>query len=195
MQLDPIGIVSLAVVAGVLLGLAIAWLWKWYRQRRARLALRSSVTCIAVDFVQDQLVPDGNGGVVHLDYALLTPRGIVLVDLRDVVGNVFGSEQMAEWTLMDGAQRYTFPNPLNLLYDRIAAVKAAAGSVPVEGRIVFTRRATFPKGLPRMALGLDTLPTEFPLGDRVVAERSVSPFRADWERFKAQLAPSPLAKS
>ena len=54
---------------------------------------------------------------------------------------------MAEWTVMDGAQRFTFTNPQSALYDRIAAVKAVAGDVPVEGRVVFTRRGKFPKGI------------------------------------------------
>jgi hypothetical protein len=193
-RIDPIALAAIAVVAGVALGLVIAWAWKWYRARRDRLARRDAVTAIAVDYVQDMLVPDGNGGVLHVDFALLTPRGIVLVDLRDVAGNVFGSDQMAEWTLMDGAQRYTFPNPLNLLYDRVAAVRAVAGNVPVEGRIVFTQRAAFPKGLPSLTLGLASLPIEFPLGDRGVAEQAAAQYRDDWAQFKGQLSPSPLVK-
>lgn len=193
-SLTPLTQALLAAGVGIVLGLGIAWAWKWLRLRQTRRALRNAVTAISVDHVQDRLVPDGNGGVMHLDYALLTPRGIVIVDLRDVGGNVFGSDQMAEWTLMDGAQRYTFPNPLNLLYDRIAAVKAVAGSIPVEGRIVFTSRAAFPKGLPRFSVGLDALPIEFPVGDRQTAEQSAGQFRGDWERFKAQLSPSPLVK-
>ena len=84
-------------------------------------------------------------------------RGVVVIDLRDVKGNIFGGDQMAEWTVMDGAQRFTFTNPQSALYDRIAAVKAIAGDVPVEGRIVFTRRGKFPKGLPKWTLMLDAL--------------------------------------
>jgi hypothetical protein len=194
-ELTPMTLAAIAAVGGIVLGLLLAFGWKWLKLRRQRRALRNAVTCISVDHVQDMLVPDGNGGVIHLDYALLTPRGIVVVDLRDVSGNVFGSDQMAEWTLMDGAQRYTFPNPLNLLYDRVAAVKAISGSVPVEGRIVFTPRASFPKGLPRFSLGLESLPIEFPFGERGAAEQAAAPFRNDWERFKSQLSASPLVKS
>ncbi|MCC6173133.1 MAG: hypothetical protein IT481_14015, partial [Gammaproteobacteria bacterium] len=114
--------------------------------------------------------------------------------LRDVAGNVFGSDQMSDWTVMDGAQRSTFTNPQSALYDRVAAVRAIAGSVPVEGRIVFTRRAVFPKGLPRFTLGEDSMLSDYPLGDRDVAERAAGQFRTYWENLKAQLAPSPLGK-
>ncbi|MCU0758231.1 MAG: NERD domain-containing protein [Steroidobacteraceae bacterium] len=184
-----------AVLSGIGIGLLIAWGWRRYRLRRQRLALVARITSVSVDHVRDVLVPDGNGGVLHLDFVLLTPRGILVIDLRDVSGNVFGSDQMSDWTVMDGAQRFTFTNPQSALYDRVAAVRTIAGSVPVEGRIVFTRRAVFPKGLPRFTLGEDSMLSDYPLGDRAVAEQAARPFRADWDTLKAQLAPSPLAKA
>lgn len=183
-----------AVISGIGIGLLIAWGWRRYRLRRQRLALVARITSVSVDHVRDVMVQDGNGGVLHLDFVLLTPRGILVIDLRDVSGNVFGSDQMSDWTVMDGAQRFTFTNPQSALYDRVAAVRTIAGSVPVEGRIVFTRRAVFPKGLPRFTLGEDSMLSDYPLGDRVVAEQAAGQYRTYWENLKSQLAPSPLAK-
>ena len=183
-----------AVLSGIGSGLLIAWGWRRYRLRRQRMALVGRITSVSIDHVRDVLVPDGNGGVLHLDFVLLTPRGLLVIDLRDVSGNVFGSDQMSDWTVMDGAQRFTFTNPQSALYDRVAAVRAIAGSVPVEGRIVFTRRAAFPKGLPRFTLGEDSMLSDYPLGDRAVAERAAGQYRTFWENLKSQLAPSPLAK-
>ena len=183
-----------AVLSGIGIGLLIAWGWRRYRLRRQRLALVARITSVSVDHVRDVMVQDGNGGVLHLDFVLLTPRGILVIDLRDVSGNVFGSDQMSDWTVMDGAQRFTFTTPQSALYDRVAAVRAIAGSVPVEGRIVFTRRAVFPKGLPRFTLGEDSMLSDYPLGDRVVAEQAAGQYRTYWENLKSQLAPSPLAK-
>ena len=51
------------------------------------------------------------GGNFHVDFLLLTSLGILVIDLRDVRGNIFGGDQMTEWTVMDGAQRTTFTNP------------------------------------------------------------------------------------
>jgi len=56
------------------------------------------------------LVPDGMAVVFHVDFLLLTTRGILVIDLRDVQGNIFGGDQMAEWTVMDGPRRFTFTN-------------------------------------------------------------------------------------
>lgn len=184
----------IAVASGILIGLGLAWLWRWYRQRRRRLALVARITAVSLDHVRDVLVPDGNGGVLHLDYVLLTPRGLLVIDLRDVGGNVFGSDQMSDWTVMDGAQRFTFTNPQSALYDRVAALRGIAANVPVEGRIVFTRRAAFPKGLPRFTLGEDSMLSDFPLGERQVAEAAVAPYRSGWDALRTVFKPSPLAK-
>ena len=134
------------------------------------------MTAAGSDHLVDMLVPDGMGGGFHVDFLLLTTRGILVVDLRDVQGNIFGGDQMAEWTVMDGPRRFTFTNPQSALYDRIAAVKAVAGEVPVEGRIVFTRRGKFPKGLPKWTLMVDSLSAEFPPVD-VRRRRPIEPLQ------------------
>ena len=101
--------------------------WRKVQARRQRL---QQVAVVAFDMMQDVLVPDGSEGHLHLDFLLLTSAGMLVVDLRDVPGMIFGSESMDEWTVMDGVRRSTFPNPLGPLYDRIAAVKLAAGKAP-----------------------------------------------------------------
>lgn len=181
------------IAAAAALGFGLAWGWRWYRQYRARKALRAAVTGGAADHLANALVPDGMGGGFHVDYLLLTLRGVVVVDLRDVRGNIFGGDQMAEWTVMDGAQRFTFTNPQGALYDRIAAVKAVAGDMPVEGRIVFTRRGKFPKGLPKWTLMIDALRAEFPAADHEAPEESAARFREDWQRLKDAVKPSYMA--
>jgi len=86
------------VAAAVVLGWGLSWLWRWYRRRRAQKALVAAVTASASDHVRDVLVPDGMGGYFHVDFILLTPRGILVIDLRDVRGNIFGGDQMTEWS-------------------------------------------------------------------------------------------------
>jgi Nuclease-related domain len=189
-QLPPI--VWVLVAGAVAFGFGLSLLWRWYRRYRARKALRNAVTAGATDHLIDALVPDGMGGGFHVDYVLLTQRGIVVIDLRDVRGNIFGADQMAEWTVMDGPHRFTFTNPQGALYDRIAAVKAVTGDVVVEGRIVFTRRARFPKGLPKWTLMLDGLRAEFPITD-FVSSASEARFREAWQRLKAAVKPSYMA--
>jgi hypothetical protein len=178
------------IAAAAALGFGLSWAWRWYRHYRARKTLRAAVTGGAVEFLSDMLVPDGMGGGFHVDYLLLTMRGVVVIDLRDVKGNIFGGDQMAEWTVMDGSRRHTFTNPQSALYDRIAAVKAIAGEVPVEGRVVFTRRGKFPKGLPKWTLMLDALKAEFAVAEFETPAESAASHREGWQNLKATLKPS-----
>jgi len=182
------------VIAAVVLGWGLSLLWRWYRKRRARKALVGAITAVASEHLMDVLVPDGMGGFFHADFLLLTARGVIVVDLRDVGGNVFGGDQMNEWTVMDGAHRHTFINPQSALYDRIAAVKALAGELPVEGRVVFTRRAKFPKGLPKWTLMIDSLASEFPMVDRAMLAGILERYGEDWSHVKASVAPSSMAQ-
>jgi hypothetical protein len=184
--------IAAGVVAVALIGFFGGRAWM-LRRRDARRVAR--ITSGAAEYLRDVLVPDGNGGDYHLDFLLLTSRGVVVIDMRDITGNVFGGDQMTDWTVMDGPRRATFANPQSALYDRIASVKAVAQDTPVEGRIVFTRRAKFPKGLPRYTVMLESVAAEFPRLGAAELEIAVSRYRPGWARIKEACKPSPHYRS
>ena len=184
--------IVLGAIAVALLALLASRAWV-VRRRDARRVAR--VTAGSADYLRNVLVPDGNGGDYHLDFVLLTSRGVVVIDMRDITGNVFGGDQMTSWTLMSGPSRTTFVNPQAGLYDRIASVKAIATDTPVEGRIVFTKRAKFPKGLPRFTVMLDSVAAEFPRLGAAELEISVSKYRPGWTKLKEAAKPSPHFRS
>jgi Nuclease-related domain len=191
---DVIVQVTVAVMLAALLALAFAWAYRRWGRFRARKQLVKSFEAVSAAVLRDVLIPDGSGGQLHIDFLLLTARGLLVVDYRDVEGIVFGGEHMREWAVMNGSERSTFLNPLEALYDRIAAVRLLAGEVPVDGRVVFTSRSKFPKGRPPRVLRLDLLEGEYPAavpGTPHPAER----YRAAWDQLAAQLEPSPLART
>lgn len=185
-------LIIVGVVAFALLALLAGRAWV-VRRRDARRVAR--VTAGSADYLRNVLVPDGNGGDYHLDFVLLTSRGIVIIDMRDFVGIVFGGDQMTAWTLMTGPSRTTFVNPQVGLYDRIASVKAIATDTPIEGRIVFTKRAKFPKGLPRFTVMLESVAAEFPKLGAAELEIAVSKFRPGWAKLKEAAKPSPHVRN
>ncbi len=163
--------------AGALAFVALVWglflvlrAWRRRRAERERLARIDSVCFRRLSSV---LVPDGNGGQLHLDHLLLMPRGLLVVAERDLEGVIFGSQLMDDWALMPTGQgaRITFANPLRPLYDRTAAVGALAGTgIPVEGRVVFPDGAQFPKGHPPLVLRDSSFAADFPAVDRALLE-------------------------
>lgn len=186
--------VILLAVATVIF-LALLWfLVRALRLRSADKRLHQGIVSVSLEYLHNVLVPDGNGAVMHVDYLLLTSRGVLVIDLRDVRGNIFGGDQMTQWTVMNGATRTTFQNPQHALYDRVAAVRALAGELPVEGRILFTRRAKFPKGLPRWTLMVDSLRAEFPLVASDAGRAWLERFRGEWQALAAAVRPSSLRR-
>src|SRR5690606_35326587 len=100
----------LAVAAALLL-LAVGGLLLYRRRHRRRRDVdrrfRESCRGVLANFV----VPDGNGGEIQVQYALLGNRGITVVDIKDIDGHVFGSEAMQDWTVIAASRRFTFANP------------------------------------------------------------------------------------
>jgi Nuclease-related domain len=182
----------LTVVAIVMAAALIYYVIRAWRRRTEYRRLEDSIIAAGSQHLRNVLVPDGMGAVMHVDYLLLTSRGVLVIDLRDVRGNIFGGDQMTEWTVMSGASRSTFQNPQHALYDRVAAVRALCGDLPVEGRILFTRRGKFPKGLPRWTLMVDSLRAEFPSVDSEASQSWIDRYSDGWNVLSAAVSPSPL---
>src|ERR1700675_1759800 len=168
------------------------WGLRALQRRSRRRSLLRRLERVAFEAAHQVLVPDGMGGFIHIDHLLLTPRGVLVLDTRRVAGLIFGGDQMTDWTVMGRGRRYTFDNPQPALYDRIAAVKALVGDVPVEGRLLFSNAGKFTKGFPKWVLMLDGIEGGFPALER--GNKSSPPYNPhaeSWSGLLAQLRPSP----
>ncbi|MDP6675880.1 MAG: nuclease-related domain-containing protein, partial [Gammaproteobacteria bacterium] len=145
-----IPVIGGSVLLLVLIGIAI-----YYKRRSQRPEQR--LRSVAKDLLADFLIPNGDDGEITVGLALLTRCGIVIVDLKDVEGNVFGSDSMQDWTVISDDRRFTFSNPQFALYDRLAAVRRLVDDIPVTGYVAFTKRGEFSKGQPSDVIQLDVL--------------------------------------
>jgi len=179
-----------AVTGSIMLAALLVSVWRVWRRRHARAKLQNTIRKLGLDCVQDALVPDGMGGWLHIDFMLLTPNGVLLVELHDIAGNVFGGDQMTQWTVIDGPRRSTFSNPQGAMYDRVAAVKSLTHELQVQGRLVFGRRARFPKGLPRWTTSFDSLRAEFPMLDAAIRKDLLARSHDEWTTLSASLETS-----
>jgi hypothetical protein len=180
------------LAAGVLVAAALVWAYLQFRAYRVRKAIDAAIASIAYEMLKNVLVPNGNGGQIHIHYLLLTQRGLLVVDLLDHPGAVFGGDQMIEWTVIGKKRRFTFANPQHALYDRMAAVRQLTGDVPVDGRVLFTTRSDFPKGKPRYVVRIDELTDDFPTVDTARGNITAA-FGDVWANVKRNAEPNPLA--
>lgn len=165
------------------LALLLGWLlYRFELGRRSR--LEQVLDSIGFDRVHNLVLPNGDDGEILIDQLLLTSAGLLIIEVKDVEGNVFGSDKMGDWTVISEERRYTFSNPQHGLYDRIAAVKQIVRQVPVTGRIVFLDKAEFSKGKPGLVAMLDDLIEEFGEKNRKAAAVKVEAFMPHWEAIK-----------
>jgi hypothetical protein len=178
--------IALLVVA------AIVWGYLQFRAYRTRRAIDVAIASIAYEMMKNVLLPNGNGGQIHIHYLLLTQRGLLVLDLLDLPGAIFGGDQMIEWTVIGKKRRFTFGNPQHALYDRMAAVRLLTGDVPVEGRVLFTVRSDFPKGKPRNVIRIDNITADYPVVDPARGNITAA-FGDVWSNVKKHAEPNPLA--
>lgn len=168
--------------AGALVLLLAGLAWRRFSARGTR--LDQVLGQIGFDRVHNLVLPNGDDGEILIDQLLLTSQGLLILEVKDVRGTVFGSDKMQDWTVIASDRRYTFPNPQPGLYDRIAAVREIVRQVPVSGRILFLDGAEFPKGVPGLVSTLDELAAQFGESNPMSATVKLEAFKPHWESIK-----------
>ncbi|MBT8103895.1 MAG: NERD domain-containing protein [Gammaproteobacteria bacterium] len=179
-------------LVGVLILLFVWLLYRYVRSRRNR--LQRTLNDISFERIQGLVIPSADEGEIQIDELLLTSKGLLIVDIKDVQGIVFGSDKMQDWAVISDERRYTFSNPQPMLYDRIAAVRQIVRQVPVAGRILFLDGAEFTKGVPGLVCTLEELADEFGEPDKKAAKFKLEAFKPHWDLIrKAELSDEALS--
>lgn len=172
--------------AGLLLALLLLLAgWLIYRRRARRpLSLSGVLNEIAHERIDNLVIPNGDDGEIQIEHLLLTTRGLLVIDIKDIEGIVFGSNKMEKWSVIGPKNRFQIANPQPGLYDRIAAVRRIVREVPVAGRILFLDGAEFSKGVPEYVCNLQQLYEEFSEADASSAKFKIDAFRQHWETLQ-----------
>lgn len=184
------------VLLALLVVLLLIWLVFHWRRTHPR-TLAHALENIAFERIDDLVIPNADDGEIQIHHLALTAQGLLVIDVKDVHGAVFGSDKMQDWAVISDDHRFTFSNPQSALYDRIAAVRQIVREVPVAGRIVFLDGAEFAKGVPSMVSTLDELMDEFGEQDKAAAEVKIEAFMPHWElihQSAEMLVPGRLAR-
>ena len=152
-----------------------------FRYFRRGTPLEHALTEISYDRIEELVIPSADEGEIQIDQLLLTTQGLLVLEVKEVQGTVFGSDKMSDWAVIANDRRYTFSNPQPGLYDRIAAVRQIVRQVPVEGRVLFLGGAEFTKGTPSLACDLEQLVAEFGEKDKNAAKFKIEAFKPHWE--------------
>lgn len=185
MEFPSIDSSALPALVGVIVIVILIFVWFFYRRRAGR-SIDSRLQRVSYDLLKQFIIPDGDDGEIHVEYALLTGRGVVVLDIEAVEGIVFGSDAMEDWTVMSDRRRFTFSNPQHALFDRMAAVKRLLPDVPVTGFVAFTRKAKFSKGQPSNVIDIHRLIDELlaEIGDHHAEQMEL--YELQWDRLRTE---------
>ena len=144
-------------------------------------SLEKALADIGFQRIEALVIPSADEGEIQVDQLLLTSHGLLILEVKDIQGTVFGSDKMQDWAVIAEDRRYTFPNPQPALYDRIAAVRQIVRQVPVAGRVVFLDGAEFTKGTPSLVCDIEQLVADFGEPDKNAAKFKIEAFKPHWE--------------
>ena len=122
--------------------------------RIGALRIRRALRRRSPDVLHDFILPGAYGGLTKIDHAILTAGGILCIQTKHYNGIVFGGEEEAQWTNVDGTIRRRFLNPLIQNEGRTRALQKIVPDVPVANLIVFTGNVEFPTPPPNNVIGV-----------------------------------------
>jgi hypothetical protein len=114
-----------------------------------RFRIRSALGKRSKDVLHDFILPGAYGGLAKIDHAILTAGGILCIQTKHFNGIVFGGEDEAQWTNVDGVHRRRFLNPLIQNEGRTRAIQKVVPDVPVENLVIFTGSVEFTSAPPK----------------------------------------------
>ncbi|WP_455217987.1 nuclease-related domain-containing protein [Kaarinaea lacus] len=161
------GFYGLLVVA-VIVVIGAAWyIFQQVKKSQHQRHVHKVLESLGVKYLRDVVLPDGLEGMAFIDYLLLAPDGVVVLDIHYSEGHLFGGNAVDQWTQVINNKTFKFNNPL---YDNQAKCQAVLWNVEnilgdsakemnwkAHGWIAFTNAGNFPKGIPDHVSMIDEL--------------------------------------
>ena len=125
--------------------------------RLGRWRLQRALGKLSPDVMHDFILPGAYGGLAKIDHAVMTAGGILCIQSKHYNGIVFGAEDEAQWTNVDGTRRRRFLNPLIQNEGRSRALQKVVPDVPVANLVVFTGSVEFTSAPPKNVIHIRNL--------------------------------------
>jgi len=148
-----------------------------------RWRIRSALRKRSPDVLHDFILPGAYGGLVRIDHAILTAGGILCIQAKHYNGIVFGAEDEAQWTNVDGVMRQRFLNPLIQNEGRRRALQKVVPDVPVANLVIFSGSVEFTSAPPRNVIHVREL--ESYVAKFVFGPSKIEDWDAVWLTVKA----------
>ncbi|MGI9232004.1 MAG: nuclease-related domain-containing protein [Woeseiaceae bacterium] len=146
-----------ALLLTLLLRSSANQLTRFISTRTGQWRIRRALGKLGSDVLHDFILPGAYGGLAKIDHAVLTAGGILCIQTKHYNGIVFGAEDEAQWTNVDGTRRRRFLNPMIQNEGRSRALRKIVPEVPVANLVVFTGSVEFTSAPPGNVIHLRDL--------------------------------------
>ncbi len=176
--------IVLLLVALLLVCLAVFFIVKWLRKNAFKRKTKRIIKKISCDYIQDIPLDMGEEQYAYFDYILLYKQGVMAIETKDYAGHIYASDKINEWTQVINRKSYKFKNPFFLLEQKIDLFKGIIPDQPIDGIIIFTDKADFPKGRPDNVLLIGELYKRY---GKANANDAPADIKANWSHLKKYL--------
>ncbi len=135
--------------------------------RIGRFRIQRALRARSKDVLHDFILPGAYGGLAKIDHAIMTAGGILCIRTVHYNGIVFGGEDEAQWTNVDGVSRRRLLNPLIQNEGRTRAMQQVVPDAPVANLVIFTGAVEFTSEMPKNVIhvsGLESFIAKFVFG-------------------------------
>ena len=141
--------------------------------RIGRFRIQRALRARSSDVLHDFILPGAYGGLTKIDHAIMTAGGILCIRTVHYNGIVFGGEDEAQWTNVDGVSRRRLLNPLIQNEGRTRAMRQVVPDAPVANLVIFTGSVQFTSEMPKNVIhvsGLESFIAKFVFGPSKVED-------------------------
>jgi len=182
---DSIFIHYKLILLALIVIICVVFIYLRYRKKRFARKIKRQVKRISYDHIENVILDGGPDDYAQFDYLLLTDKGIVILDIKDYAGHIFGADKINEWTQIINRRSYKFANPFFELSHKIELVKGINKDINVSGLILFTDEADFPKGCPDSVIALKTLKDNYV---KLITKETPELMQRNWDRIKEKIS-------
>lgn len=165
--------IALALLLALVFRSSANHLARFVTTRFGSYRIRAALRARSKDVLHDFILPGAYGGLAKIDHAIMTAGGILCIRTVHYNGIVFGGEDEAQWTNVDGVAKRRFLNPLIQNEGRSRAIRNVVPNVPVANLVIFTGSVEFTTPPPKNVIcvgELDSFIAKFVFGPSKVED-------------------------
>ena len=164
--------------------LIILFIYIRYQKKSFSLKIKKQLKRMSYDYIENIVLDDGLDQYAQFDYVLLTENGVIVLDIKDYSGHIFGADKIDEWTQIIQRKSYKFANPFFELSHKIELLKNINKEISVNGLILFADEADFPKGCPDKVISLKDLKDNY---SKLTKQKIPVAMQKPWVQIKEKI--------